>query len=685
MKRLVFAIFFSSVTLLTYACDVEDATVTPQPVCVVNEDCADQNPCTQDLCDTESGFCVHPAVDCSDNNACTADTCDPATGECGHTDLTCNDGNQCTIDSCDPDDSGCKNTAKVCEDDGDKCTIETCDPTDGSCGAIAKSCDDNNECTTDSCDSATGNCSSVAVANGTPCSMGEDFVDGEFCLNGVCTSSSPADRGMFRVDSLTFNSPTLTFDLGAGEEEINDVISAFLTAYLDDFEYGGMVAFIDPAIVGHPDSSARFGEGVCAFDDEVASSCAVVPWGNQATFESIAWTQTGNCVDAPAVAAPCFKTPEGTFDVHAIAPAIFPADAGTVVGWASATIDTDLANGVIRAFIPETILTSLKATLGDRTITGTDLVANLTAETYGNHTGYWVELGWTAKRVAVLELTGCALDTSICDDLSPCTLDECNPLSGTCEHPAGNNGTACDDGYDFTTNDVCSAGTCVGTVTSTPRVFRVSSVTLTQPDVQFDFGSGAESINAVVGALLTAELDKFNGGLGGLVFTFNTLLANFPATTLTFGEGECSKDSNIYNACKLATDGDSAAFDKVTVLASGTCGGDFAIAGPCFETPTKTFDLASIVSGYFDGAVDSVTGWVAGTILMTDSQMDQIANGTIHAFVPRTAIPDVSFEYGGNSYTPTDLLANTPAETIDGVEGWWVTMGFDATEVSLLQ
>ena len=47
-----------------------------------------------------------------------------------------------------------------------------------------------------------------------------------------------------------------------------------------------------------------------------------------------------------------------------------------------------------------------------------------------------------------------------CDDNNPCTDDTCDPDSHLCVHV--DNTAACDDGNACTTNDTCSAGTCVG-------------------------------------------------------------------------------------------------------------------------------------------------------------------------------------------------------------------------------
>ena len=49
-------------------------------LCQIDADCNDNNLCTLDRCDTQTGQCVHPPKVCNDNNPCTRDSCDPRTG-----------------------------------------------------------------------------------------------------------------------------------------------------------------------------------------------------------------------------------------------------------------------------------------------------------------------------------------------------------------------------------------------------------------------------------------------------------------------------------------------------------------------------------------------------------------------------------------------------------------------------
>lgn len=63
----------------------------------------DNNPCTIDECDPNTGHVSHIPLPMDDSDACTVDACNPATAEITHTPLPAiDDSNACTIDSCDP-------------------------------------------------------------------------------------------------------------------------------------------------------------------------------------------------------------------------------------------------------------------------------------------------------------------------------------------------------------------------------------------------------------------------------------------------------------------------------------------------------------------------------------------------------------------------------------------------------
>ncbi|RLC36510.1 hypothetical protein DRH29_04415 [candidate division Kazan bacterium] len=206
------------------------------PECVQDTDCNDNNPCTNDIC--ESGECIHSSISgipCDDGNPCTIeDMC--LNGECVGTPKSCDDGNFCTTDSCNETTGECEHQCNVnvpC-DDGNPNTIEDkCQLVDGSCQCAGQEapectqdsdCDDGYLCTNDKCvggecthtdtgfcgiysamdscktaycnpgnTSADDNgCVVTSIEDGTSCTsincMMIDNCSGYTCLNGVCTA-----------------------------------------------------------------------------------------------------------------------------------------------------------------------------------------------------------------------------------------------------------------------------------------------------------------------------------------------------------------------------------------------------------------------------------------------------------------------------------------------------------------
>jgi hypothetical protein len=142
-------------------CSNDPATPCNNDVDCRDIDCRDNNPCTQDVCDTTRGLCIWTPVSCDDGDVCTSDFCDAVLG-CQHIAapaFICDDGIACTQDSC--ANNACINTPTC--DDGDPCTNDSCSLTLGQC-THTSACDDGNPCTTDLCrlkDNGTLSCKHV--------------------------------------------------------------------------------------------------------------------------------------------------------------------------------------------------------------------------------------------------------------------------------------------------------------------------------------------------------------------------------------------------------------------------------------------------------------------------------------------------------------------------------------------
>jgi hypothetical protein len=65
---------------------------------------------------------------------------------------------------------------------------------------------------------------------------------------------------------------------------------------------------------------------------------------------------------------------------------------------------------------------------------------------------------------------GCVHTQAVCDDGNACTDDACNPATGGCVF--SNNASTCDDGNPCTGGDVCSGGTCSGSLSAAPPEIR---------------------------------------------------------------------------------------------------------------------------------------------------------------------------------------------------------------------
>ncbi len=153
--------------------------------------CDDGEVCTTDSCDPKVGclFKVN-AAPCDDGDLCTTgDTC--SLGECkGTGTLACDDNNPCTADSCEPE-SGCTFTPQEGDcDDGNACTEED-QCSGGSClGLVPADCDDGNVCTKDICMPATG-CDHLFLA--VPCDDNDPCTLGDVCSEGSCAGPQPAN------------------------------------------------------------------------------------------------------------------------------------------------------------------------------------------------------------------------------------------------------------------------------------------------------------------------------------------------------------------------------------------------------------------------------------------------------------------------------------------------------------
>jgi hypothetical protein len=165
--------------------------------CVAGEppDCDDDNPCTNETCNPQDG-CVYEFVpdgtSCSNLDLCDGEeTCQDGICAAGNT-LNCDDNNLCTTDGCDPQ-TGCRYQNKP---DGMDCGGGLCGPAACSGGECeyedSLDCDDGDPCTADGCDPAVG-CLSQPAPDGTPCTDNDLCNGDDTCKDGVCVAGQAPD------------------------------------------------------------------------------------------------------------------------------------------------------------------------------------------------------------------------------------------------------------------------------------------------------------------------------------------------------------------------------------------------------------------------------------------------------------------------------------------------------------
>lgn len=415
----------------------EAGTCIGEPV-----ECNDGNPCTDDLCDGQSG-CKFPdrSGSCDDGDPCTfGDLCGGGKCKPGIL-LTCEDGNPCTEDKCDAIE-GCLHSpfSGAC-DDGNPCTIgDKC--VEGQCAPSGPAaCDDDNPCTTDWCDPAKG---CQFSPNKAPCDDGDVCSLGDVCAVGSCNAGSLLDCDDGNPCTKDSCNPLVGCKHTNSSDPCDDKDPCTLT---DKCVGGSCVGtgampcddgnpcttdYCDPmAGCNHSVSSGGCDDGnPCTFGD-VCQAGSCVPGKPAACDDANPCTDDGcdpksGCFHK-ANSKPCDDLNDCTSDDHCAGGQCVSDQAVECLDGNPCTHDACLPKGGCQ-FVPNTAACSD----GDPCTTGD-----------------------------VCEKGGCKPGKPvICDDNNPCTADSCG--QGVCKFtPVPGN---CDDGNPCTEGDVCSSGTCKGTL-----------------------------------------------------------------------------------------------------------------------------------------------------------------------------------------------------------------------------
>ena len=418
--------------------------------------CDDSNDCTTDTCDAKTGKCTYTPgtkVLCEDGDACTkgdtckAGKCDPGAAK------ACDDANPCTDDGCEPSTGACfgKPNTKAC-DDGDLCTLTDACKNAVCLGGAATGCDDNKPCTDDVCDPKKGClhsentavCSDDATCKLGVCKLGTCEVGDkagcndnnpcttDTCTAGKCAYKALADGGKCADGSKCQKTSVCTAGkCKAGAlEDCSDANPCTTDG-------------CNPATgcVWQANTSACDDGDACTTGDDCATgTCKGAP-------------KTGLCDDANVCTADACDPKTGCVHTPVPSDKPLPCDDGN-----SCTKGEHCAAG------------KCGGGADDVCADGKDCTVDSCNPTTG-------QCSWSARvgpcddgnecttgdvcKVGKCVPTG----ASDCSDANPCTVDTCDDKAGKCLHVVANPTNApilCDDGDLCTTNDMCSAGKCIG-------------------------------------------------------------------------------------------------------------------------------------------------------------------------------------------------------------------------------
>ena len=337
---------------------------------------------------------------CDDGNACTSnDTCGAGVCKAGPP-TVCNDGNPCTADSCVPQGVGCLNKPADYNpcNDGSVCT-EGDYCKDGSClGKIDVPCDDGNACTTDKCDPLTG-CHGTPSAEGSKCSDEDPCTVDNTCKGGACVAA-----GLLSCDDGNPCTKDLCFP---GE--------------------GCKFAPVDGGVCDDKDTCTI--DDVCANGLCLGKKGAACDDGNACTVDKC--DADNGCQHTPTTGELC-EDGDACSLKDLCQKGVCTAGSGKqCVDSQQCTVDACDAQTGKCVFQP----------LDDGECDDGNLCSlNDTC------------LGGSCK----------AGPPPPCSDGNPCTVDNCDPATGKCEHDVIAAGSSCDDGNKCTSGSKCLAETCVG-------------------------------------------------------------------------------------------------------------------------------------------------------------------------------------------------------------------------------
>ncbi|MFQ5493742.1 MAG: hypothetical protein ACE5EX_00010 [Phycisphaerae bacterium] len=405
---------------------------TPVPgcqSCVIDVDCTDGNPCTDDTC-FPPGVCVHfdNLLPCDDADLCTLnDTC--AGGVCAGSPVDCSVvADDCNIGVCNPVDGTCvpqpANEGGPCND-GDPCTLTgVC--TAGACVAPPVDCSAAGDvCNVGVCNAATGVCEPQPANEGGLCDDANVCTQNDVCVAGTCTGTPVAG-----------------------------CMQCVVAADCDDADPCTDDTCVPPGICVHANNTAPCDDAnPCTNMDTCAADvCAGTPIPGCLNCTLPADCNDGNpCTDDTCPAGACVFTnntaacddldPCTNMDTCAVG-----ACAGTPIpGCLNCVLPTDCNDG--NPCTDDTCPAGV-CVFTDNTLPCDDGMQCTANDTCSAGVCIGTPIGGCLKCLTAAE----------CDDLDPCTDDTCP--AGVCVNTP--NTAPCDDLDPCTELDACALGVCAG-------------------------------------------------------------------------------------------------------------------------------------------------------------------------------------------------------------------------------
>lgn len=453
------------------SCDDGDQCTTSS-ICSANGECiSESNVCdgfTNTPCVTYScsnGECignVQVGKSCNDDNLCTInDQCveiSPGVGECQGSERTCSsDNNPCTDDVCIPEE-GCvnvPNTDNECED-GNLCTENVCS-SEGRCEVVSVvTCEESLQCESFTCNINTGVCESNPFEEGTTCSDGSLCTNNDVCDgNGNCIGQNiSCDDGSPCTDD------TCEPSVGC----INNVVTGRTCNSFSEACFSSGICTENGECIGNVERECDTATNQCQriYCDSDSNQCEVFTLPNGSNCDDgDACTIGDTCSDGECVSNELFinQCPE-----HQCKNPIC-----TIGSAGEAKCDyTNIDNGT--PCDDNNQCTAIDQCRNGECLPSENVLCEERAcfDVYcAENSGCIYELNRANNQLCrpeeddnLCNTYSCSSDGECirepleCFDGNPCTLDQCNPSTGSCEY-IDNIGGSCNDNNLCTLNDQC--------------------------------------------------------------------------------------------------------------------------------------------------------------------------------------------------------------------------------------